>query len=354
MIKPFLVTTLLISLCSALIACESEFDATSQTPSLPRPVKTFTVSAANNEKSLSLPAVIEAINQSQLSFQVDGVLTKLEVAKGATVKKGDMLAKLDQTKFLNALARAEADLQLAKANYAQMQTLAENNTIARATLDERRAAYDSSIARLNSAQRNLDNSVLRAPYNAVVADFHVKNFETVRANTPIATLQTAGSNYAVVQIPASIVIFAEQITIIAAYLQMDAAPSINIPAKMEDYASLADPVTQTYEMRFSFPSQESLNILPGMTATLKGRYTMTSQQSNPAFKIPLAAVVADADKTFVWVVKPDNTVSRRDVQIAPNAAGKPEAISGLMDGETIVAAGATYLFEGASIRRYRR
>ncbi|MBX2857245.1 MAG: efflux RND transporter periplasmic adaptor subunit [Cellvibrionaceae bacterium] len=354
MTKQPLPRSLILCLCSTLIACQSESNTPAETASIPRPVKTFTVTEHNDEKSFSLPAVIEAVDQSELSFQVDGMLTKLELTKGAAVKKGDVLAKLDQREFRNALVRAKADFELAKANFERAQTLGGQNAIAEATIDERKAAFDNSRARLNSAQKNLEDSVLRAPYDAVVADFHVESFKTIRSNTPIVTLQTAGMNYAVVQVPASLVIFSEQITITASNIHLDAAPSIEIPALIGDYASLADPVTQTYEARFSFPNQEGLNILPGMTGTLKARYTMKTPQTSSGFEIPLAAVVADSDKTFIWVIEQDNTVTRRYVEIALSSEGNPKVTSGLADGETIVAAGATYLIEGASIRRYER
>ena len=356
MIKPTEIRQSALLFCIVLLlgACQTPEKPAQTTASKPRPVKMHTVSAGSTTQSINLPAVIEAIDQSQLSFQVNGVLTKLELSKGAAVKKGEVLATLDQREFRNALNRAKADYDLAKSNYQRAQTLAGQNAIAQAEIDERRANFDNSKARLDSARKNLDDSVLRAPYDAVVADFHVESFETIKPDTLIVTLQTQGLNYAVAQVPASVVIRANQITAVSTFIRLDAAPDTPLEAKMEDYASLSDPVTQTFEARFSFANEAELNILPGMTATLEGQYTLKSSLENNGIDIPISAVLSNTDKTFVWVVKENNTVSRREVKIAVDTKGRPLVTAGLEQGEVIIAAGGHYLTEGEEVREYKR
>lgn len=346
--------TKFVCLCvmgGALVGCSGQANETPVNKK-PRPVKTLSVSLSSASHSLSLPAVIEAVDQTELSFQVPGVLTKLKLGKGAVVKQGDVIAQLDQREFRNALAQAKSAFDLAESTYKRNQSLIADKLIAAAVLDESRAQYENTRAQLDTARKNLEDSTLRSPYDAVVADVHVESFESVNSQTSIVTLQTNGLNYAVVQVPASVIIMAKQIEAASVFLKLDAAPDISIPAVMQDHASLADPSTQTFEVRFSFSSPDTLNILPGMTGTMNGTYAFIQKENVAGYEVPLSAVQSDGEQTYVWVVDESNRVSRRNVEvdIAPN--GKPQVISGLKAGELVVIAGASYLVEGQEIARY--
>ena len=71
-----------------------------------RPVKTFVFAASQRAQRLSYPARVYADQTVEVAFEVTGKLAELPVAKGQEVKRGDLLAQLDQRDFRNELAAA--------------------------------------------------------------------------------------------------------------------------------------------------------------------------------------------------------------------------------------------------------
>ena len=70
-------------------------------------------------------------------------------------------------------------------------------------------------------------------------------------------------------------------------------------------------------------------------------------------KVPLGAILTEGEAQYVWIVDSETmTVSRREIEIGPNIGSELVVESGLIVGDTIVGAGASYLHEGMQIRAY--
>lgn len=346
------------ALAGALIAgalsagCDDAAEVVSDPPV--RPAKLVEISASANIRSLRLPAVVAAGDSSVLTFQVPGLMQELNVAEGDTVARGDVLAQLDQRDYRASATSARATFDNAQIEFERIETLVERGTAARSMLDQRRSERDVARANLDTARKALEDTVLRAPFDGVVADLHVENFETVNTTQPIVTLQGSNVAEAVVQVPATIVVNAERIEPIELYVQLDAAPEIQMNAVFSESASLADPTTQTFEARFAFTPPDNLLILPGMTGILRGQFQLGGEEaSTPQITAPISAVLAEAGQTYVWLVDTETmTVSRRDVVVSPGVGETVIIGEGLDAGDVIVGAGGHYLREGAQIRPF--
>lgn len=335
-----------------LSACDNTPEVETAPPV--RPAKLIEISAESNIRSIRLPAVAAAADSSVLTFQVSGVLQNIDVNEGDEVERGQVIAELDERDFQTAVASAQATFDNAQIDFTRTETLVERGSAARSMLDQRRSQRDVARASLNSARKALDDTVLRAPFDGVVADLHVENFETVTPQQPIATIQGNGLAEAVVQVPATIVVNADQIEPIELYVEWDAAPGVQMNAVLGEFASLADPSTQTFETRFGFTPPDNLLILPGMTGILRGQFRIAGEQSADAQIVaPISAILAEAGQTYVWLVDPDAmTVSKRDVVVSPGIGETVVIASGVAPGDVIVGAGGHYLREGAEIRPF--
>ncbi len=298
--------------------------------------------------------MVAASDSSVLTFQVSGVLEILDVAEGEEVSRGQLLGQLDQRDFRTSVVSAQATYDNAQAEFERGEALLARGATTQSVLDQRRSARDVARAALESAEKSFEDTVLRAPFDGIVGDLHVENFETVSPGQAIVTIQGQGRTEAVVQVPASIVVNAEQIEPIELYVELDAAPGLQMNAELSESASLADPTTQTFEARFAFTPPDSLLILPGMTGILRGRFRIAGEDA-PQEQIvaPISAILAEAGETYVWVVDTDTmTVSRRAVTVSPSIGETIVIESGLAAGDVIVGAGGHYLSEGAQIRPF--
>lgn len=325
------------------------------TPNVVRPAKLIDISETVGIRTLRLPAVVGAASTSDLAFQVSGQLQALEIEEGQFVEKGMVLGTLDQRDFLNNVASARAEFDNAEIEFERARTLVAENAIAQSVLDERRSRLDTTRASLDSAMKALDDTVIRAPFDGVVADIFVESFENITAQAPILTLQSEGDAEAIVQVPASLVANIENLNPLDIQLELDAVPDLIIPAEFSEAASVSDPNTQTFETRFSFSPPGNLVVLPGMTGIVTGRFETRADSGAEELLItlPLSAIVAEAGQPYVWIVDEETmTVSRRDVVVEPGPSGSVIVRSGLVPGETVVGAGGQYLYKGAEIRRF--
>jgi len=343
-----------VLLSAALAACSPQAE---EAPApVVRPVKLATVEATSNRFPLSYPAVIEAAQSSVLTFQVSGLLQELPVNDGAQISKGDLIAKLDQRDFQTNYNSAKAQYDTAESEYRRARRLVEENAISRSVLEQRLSARDVALAAFETAEKALEDSELRAPFDGQIAEVHVENFQNVAAQQAVVTLQSANEVEAVINVPAAIIAYVPQVDPVDTIVTLDAAPEVEIPAQFKESALRADPTTQTYRARFSFTPPEDFLILPGMTGKVDTTFVYRGDRAQLGVSVPNSAVVADGEGVYVWLVdETDMTVSKRAVTVSDERFGAGVAIiDGLEGGEVIAAAGAAYLHEGMRVRAWEK
>lgn len=347
------VGSLVVLVCALSSGCEKPVPVAPPDPV--RPVKLIEVKATSDIRQVKLPAVIEASNSTVLAFQVGGKLEQLEVTEGQDVSTGTVIGRLNPRDFQNSVKQAQAQYTSANTEYQRARRLLEQNAIARSVVDQRRAARDIARASLDSAQKALEDSVLKTPFEGRIATVAVEQFESVGPQQPIVTLQTVGAAEAVVEIPSTLVANRERLTPIESYVTLDAVGDIRIPAEFLSLSPLANAATQTFAAKFKFLPPEGVNILPGMTGSLNGTLRIAAEDgtSTTQLAIPLSSILSEGADTFVWVVDTEAmTVSKRAVTLTEGVGESLFVESGLKAGETIAGAGASYLVEGKQVRAY--
>lgn len=325
-----------------------------ETPDPVRPVKLIEVSARSNVFQLNLPAVIEASNTSVLTFQVGGRLTDLNVVEGQDVTTGTVIGRLDQRDYRNALQQAQAQYGSADSEYQRAARLLAENAISRSVYEQRQTQRDVARASLDTAQKALDDTVLRTPFEGVIASVAVEQFENVGPQQEIVVLQTTGAAEALVQVPSTLVANAERVIPTETYITLEAVPDLRVPAEILSFSTQADASTQTFPARFKFTPPDEINILPGMAGSLHSTMEILDplREARNQVQIPLGAILSEGGEAFVWVVDPETmTVAKRLIEIDQGIGEDIVVLSGLSEGETIAGAGASYLFEGMKIRR---
>ena len=317
-----------------------------------RPAKLVTVSAAGNQRTFHFPAIVNAATSAELTFSISGQIERFDVVEGDQVTRGQIVAQLNQRQFRNDVSTAQSNLDSAQSEFERAERLIAENAISRSIFEQRETARNVAQDQFDSAQKALDDTVLRTAFDGVIAAKHAKELDVIQPSQSIVTLQTLGAAEAVAQIPASLVARAGSITPLSTDIILDAAPDEAIPAEVKSTTAMADEATQTFEVRFSFTPPARLQILPGMTGTIRSVLSM-DDGGDKQLSVPLASVMTNGEERYVWLVDTDSmTVSRRDIVIGAGVGESLSIRSGLVAGDTIVAAGASYLHDGVKIRAY--
>lgn len=319
-----------------------------------RPAKLIEITSTSNVQTLSSPAVIQASQSSDLTFQVGGEITSLDVVEGQEVRRGAIIARLDQRAYRNEVSQARTAFDSAKIEFDRAERLLAGNAIARSVFEQRESQLDVAAAQLDTANKAIEDTILRSPFDGVIAKKHARKFQNVQALEKIVTLQTTGAAEAEVQLPASMIAQSGRFNFTETSVILDSAPDQKIPASFLSISTQADAATQTYAVKYGFTPPENLTVLPGMTATVQVTATIQDDsKSVEQIRVPLGAILAEGEAQYIWVVdKATMTVSRREISVGPSIGKELVVASGLQAGETIVGAGASYLNEGQKIRQY--
>ncbi len=340
---------------TVLAGCGTEEVDQPREPSV-RPVKLVIIAGAATERSSKYPAVIDAAQLSNLSFQVGGLLKELPVQEAQEVERGAIIAKLDQRDFRSDMASAKAQYDNAEKEYRRAVRLAKEDAIARSVLEQRKSQRDIAKAQLDSAVKALNDTVMRAPFSGVIAQVPVKRLQNVQAGELVVTVMSKGELKATINLPARVIAQVRTHTKKGAYVFLDAAPKNRIEATFREASLIADATSQTYAVTFTFQPPDHLIILPGMNATVElVSSPKEASAQNSQVSVPLAAVMSDGNAQFIWVVNNQTmTVSKRKVTIEEGVGKSVIVTDGLKPGETIAGAGATYLAEGMKVRPWTK
>ena len=323
-----------------------------------RPVKLITLSGASDLQLARYPAVLDAAQLSELSFQVGGLVAEIAVVDSQEVQAGDVIASLDQRDFQSQVTSARAQFENAEEEYQRAVRLSQADAIARSVLEQRKSQRDVARSQLDTAEKALADTVILAPFSGVVAQVPIRERQSISAGQIVATLigtknlGGAGIVEATVNVPASVIARSQEAENRKAFVLLDAAPDTRIEATFKSASLLADSTSQTYAVTFTFDPPGNLVVLPGMHATLElSQARRTTDSQSQRVSVPLSAILSDGTARYVWIVDQDSmTVSKREVTISDGIGESAIVTEGLELGETIATGGASYLAEGMQVR----
>lgn len=346
-------------------------------PEVIRPVRTVSLKGGGDGAKRYF-GTVQGARRVDLSFRVSGPLKQVLVEKGASVKKGDLLAAIDPRDFQTQLkqaqgaqAQAQAQYNDASANFKRYDNLYKKQIVAasahdayKARLEVSRSALRSAEARTAAAKDALKDVELHAPFDGIIADRMVENFQDVTAKQPVIRLQDISTLDIVFGLPENDVLLAplpasadlkalvKDTQSYSMEARFDAVPSRAFPVRLKEFAAQADPSTNTYPVTVTLPQPDDVRVLPGMAATVTVRFSASETSSEDRYLVPATAVLNEGgDRCFLWRFE-EGQVRRVPVTTsAPHDDGMLE-VSGpdLRGGDRIVAVGVHFLRDGQKVR----
>ncbi|WP_170213761.1 efflux RND transporter periplasmic adaptor subunit [Vibrio tasmaniensis] len=321
-----------------------------------RPVKLISITVDESVNVAKFPAIINDNRLVELSFISGGKIMSLPVKNAQLVKEGDVIATLDQRDLKNILRKVQAQYKSAEIEYQRALKLSKNNAVSKSVLQERLTERDVMRSQLDSAKQAISDSVLKAPFNGVIAKKMVVNGQAVSGAQTIVKFIGGDTLEASIDIPANYLAKVyqneDQQKTTETFITLDTAPGLSIPANYQEATLLADSATQTYAVTFEFSAPKNILVLPGMNATIEMRTSANPSANN--IVVPTSAIIREGEGVYVWVVTQDTmTVSKRKIEVADEVGETLTVTSGLQKGEVVVSAGAAYLHEGMEVREWK-
>ena len=297
--------------------------------------------------------------------QISGQLMRLGFTEGQEVAKGDFLAEIDPRPYQAALdsaqgqlVRDQAQLENAKRDLARYTRLVAERSIAEQQRDTQEALVKQLTGTVGIDQAQVETAKLNLAYCHIVAPVAGR----------VGLRQVDPGNYVQVSDPNGIVVITELKPISVIFtLPEDDLPSVlkrtaagaklQVTAfdrsrrtklatgALETLDNQIDPTTGSLKYRAIFANADEI-LFPNQFVNVQLLLdTMTG-----ATVIPSAAVERGSPGTFVYLVKPDNTVSAQKVTLGPSSGEKVAVTAGLQPGDKVVVDGADKLSDGAKVR----
>tara|TARA_R110002050_G_scaffold69444_4_gene150216 strand:- start:10040 stop:11257 length:1218 start_codon:yes stop_codon:yes gene_type:complete len=308
-------------------------------------------------------ADIKAIQNVELRARVQGFLEKVNVDEGQEVKKGQILFKTNEQEYKAELAKAKANFESAKAEakviefeVGRLKIMVDNNVISESELNLTKAKYDAVLAKIEEAKSAMDNAEvqlsytnIRAPFDGIIDRIPLKTGSLVEQGSLFTTVSNISSVHVYFNVSEK-----EYLEYIKSKGETTENNVVNLVlADGAPYAYEGIIETMQGEFNANTGSIAFRALFPNPTKILKhgatGKIILTNKIRN-AIIIPQKAVFEIQDRSFVYIVKEDNTVEMRS--IIPRARFSHYYIieSGLEVGERLVYEGIQNVKDGMTIQ----
>ena len=346
----------------ALAACDAEEEETAAASAV-RGLKTFTVEAAPTETLRRFPGALAPVDITALAFETGGRLGPLDLDVGRKVTEGEELARLDPETFRLQVesaeaARAEAAARAEEAAEAaeRQATLLKKGSTTRVAADQAAteaeaaaAALAQAEAALKTAQDALTRTVLKAPFDGIIASVEASPYAAVSAGTAIVTVYSAEAFEVAFSVSFDV---AERLVIGApASARLADRPELTAQAVVAEVGARA-------ESAASFPVRLRLTEThPLFKAGMPVEAAVTVPlRAEKGLLVPLAALIKEGEvgargAAAIWLYDDAaGAVTRRAVRIGGIRENMVIVTEGLAPGDRIAAAGVSFLREGMAVK----
>ncbi|HMO29666.1 efflux RND transporter periplasmic adaptor subunit [Enterovirga sp.] len=315
-----------------------------------------------------------AVDSVDVRARVTGYLEKVGFADGADVNKDDVLFVIDRRPYKAALdqatasvASAQARLVFAQTDYERANSLQKTGNISDQTVDQRRQAFvsaradlDSAQGALRNAQLNYDFTEVRAPISGRISRRNISVGNLVNANDTLLTnIVSTDPIYFYFDVDErSYLAFARQMLVESqAGRAMMSSALVGVtdeseptrPARIDFRNNAIDRASGTLQVRLIVDNKDRF-LVPG----LFGRTRIPSSPPHQGILIPDEAVATDLDRRFVWTVAADGSVAAKSVRLGPKIDGYRLVREGLDGTETIVINGLQRVRPGGKVTPERQ
>ncbi|KVC42829.1 RND transporter MFP subunit [Burkholderia pseudomultivorans] len=331
---------------------------------VPQPVQVAPATKGEMPIVVSALGTVTPLANVTVRTQLSGYLQSVAFQEGQIVRKGDVLAQIDprpyQVALENAegtLARDQALLATARLDLKRYQTLLSQDSIASQTVDTQASLVKQYEGTVKTDQAAIDSAKLNLTYARITAP--VSGRVGLRQVDP-GNYVTPGDTNGIVVItqlqPMSVIFTTSEDNLPQILKQVNAGQKLSvtaynrnntIPLETGSLATLdnqIDTSTGTVKLRATFENKEGL-LFPNQFVNTR----LLVDVMRDATIVPTSAVLTGSIGQFVYVVKPDNTVTVRKVKTGPVDGERTSIIDGVALGERVVTDGSDRLREGSKI-----
>jgi len=303
-------------------------------------ISMFEVKPENFEHYIDIQANLKTRQNVLLYPEYNGTLKRVYVAEGQKVKKGKLLAQIDDAGLKNQLEQLEIQAKLSKTTYERTQRLWDQNIGSEMQLLQTKANYESQLKSIAQLKKQLQRTQILAPFSGTIDEIVANTgANLLPGQTPVMRIVNLQQMYTEASVPERYL----------REVKKGTSAKVSIPMLDREYSTtirqtgnFINPNNRSFRVETPLPNPDEM-IKPNLSCKLK-----INDYSNPqALMIPLRIVKENAlGKKYIFKLKPDgkDQVYRTQqifVQLGKKSSDKIEVLEGLQAGDLLVDEGAT-------------
>lgn len=303
-------------------------------------ISMFEVKPENFDHHIEIQANIKTRQNVLLYPEYNGTLKKVYVEEGQKVKKGKLLAQIDDAGLKNQLEQLQIQTKLSKITYERTQRLWDQNIGSEMNLLQAKATYESQLKTVAQLKKQLQRTQILAPFSGTIDEIVANTgANLLPGQTPVMRIVNLKKMYTEASVPER---YLEQV-------KKGTSATVKIPMLDREYpttirqtGNFINPNNRSFRVETLLPNPDEM-IKPNLSCKLK-----INDYSNPeALMIPMRIVKENASgKKYIFKLKSDgkDQVYRTEqtfVRLGKNSVDKVEVLEGIQAGDLLVDEGAT-------------
>lgn len=320
------------------------FMATMANP--PQTVSTTTAAQQDWQTRLSAVGSLRAVNGSDLSLEVAGIVDEIDFKSGDDVQAGTVLLRLRSEDDLAKLHALQASADLAQVNYDRDARQLKVQAISQATVDSDKFNLKNAIAQVGAQKALLDEKTLRAPFAGHLGIRQVDLGQYLNPGTAVVTLQALDPIFLDFYLPQQAldqVKLGQSIT-----ATVDTYPGQKFTGSIVAINPLVDTSSRNVQIRASIANPDH-KLLPGMFANI----AIDIGRARQYVTLPQTAVTYNPYGSTVFLVKQEHgapTAEQTFVTTGATRGDQVAVLTGVKSGDVVVTSGQVKLRNGSPLR----
>lgn len=291
------------------------------------------------------PGKVVTADDANVSFKVAGTLRHVAVKEGQHVRKGQLLAEMDDTDYKVQLKATEAEYAQIKADAERVIGLYKDGSTTASNYDKARYGLEQIEAKLQNHRNQLAYTKIYAPYDGYVQTVFMSDGETIGAGMPVVAVLSSGTPEIEINLPVSA--YANRDAFSRFLCSFDVLPNQKLEATPVSILPQANS-NQLYKMRLKL-AQNNEAVSPGMSTWVTIHCT---EDGNTAVRIPTTCVLTQEDKSFVFIYHAQKqTVEKVSVHVETiHTDGTVEVTGSVTSGDMLVSSGVHHVENGMKVK----
>ncbi|HPS24585.1 MAG TPA: efflux RND transporter periplasmic adaptor subunit [Bacteroidales bacterium] len=295
-----------------------------------------------SDKTITTGDILPA-EEVNLMFETSGKVVAVYFREGEYVRKGTLLAKINDAPLQAQLKKLEAQVKLAQDRVYRQQTLLERDAVSQETYESVLTDYNKLLADIDLVQAQIDQTELKAPFDGIIGLRQLSEGAFASPNTKIATLAQVSQLKIDFSVPETYASEIEKGMTVQFSLTGDDGRERTYNAKVYALESGISKETRTLNVRALYSNAEG-KLMPGRYISV----SINRQEIKDAISVPSEAIIPEMGKNIIYLYK-GGQARPLEITTGLRTESRVQALTGLSAGDTLIISGVMQLRDGLNV-----